>query len=212
MYRRYIKRMLDVILAFVALLIFSPIILLLSLLTKIFMGSVIFKQERTGKDGKIFYIYKFKTMKDLRDQNGDLLPNEMRRSAFGDFIRGTSLDELPELWNVLIGDMSIIGPRPLFASYLPYYRENEKARNSVRGGLIPPEVVSLNTTPTWDDQLKIEADYAVNLSFRGDIKILFCTFIVLFKRLVKKYGSYDRQPLNIERAEEKNFEEKTIYE
>lgn len=207
MYKKIVKRILDVLLSLLALIIFSPFILLIALFVKIFMGSVIFKQERTGKDGKTFYIYKFKTMKDLRDENGELLPNDQRRSKFGDILRSTSLDELPELWNILVGDMSIIGPRPLFKSYLPYYKEEEKARNSVRGGLIPPEMVSLNLTPTWDEQLALEADYAANLTFFRDIRIFLCTFVVIFKRIFKHYGNYDRKPLDVERSEIKTMQE-----
>ena len=201
MYKLFFKRFLDVLLAAIGLLVLSPIILILAILTKIFLGSVIFKQERTGKGGKIFYIYKFKTMKDLRDENGVLLPNELRRSKFGGFLRSTSLDELPELWNIFVGDMSIIGPRPLHASYMPYYKDEEKSRNTVRGGIIPPEVLIDNLTPTWDEQLHAEADYASRVSLWLDIKVLFCVFRTLFRRLKNSYGEYNRPALDVERAE-----------
>lgn len=201
MYRRFVKRGFDVLLSAIALIILSPIILIIAILVRVFMGApVIFKQERAGKDNKRFYIYKFKTMRDIRDENGDLLPDEQRKCRFGEILRSTSLDELPELWNIFVGDMSIIGPRPLYMSYIPYYKESERARNTVRGGLVPPEVLSYDLTPTWDSQLKSEAEYAENITFLTDLKIFFATFVVLFKRMRYNYGEYVREPLDKERA------------
>lgn len=200
-YSRYIKRGFDILLSGLALIILSPIIGIISLLVLTFMGRpIIFKQERTGKNNKTFYIYKFKTMKDLVDKNGQPLPDIMRRCKFGDLLRSTSLDELPELWNIFVGDMSIIGPRPLYVSYLDYYTEEESERNKVRGGIIPPEVMLPNITPTWDEQLKIEAEYAKNVSFLMDVKVFFGVFANLYRRMTQNYGEYMRDPLHIERA------------
>lgn len=202
MYKAFAKRLFDVILSGLAIAVLSPIYLVVALLVLIFMGRpIIFKQERTSKDEKRFYIYKFKTMKDLRDVNGKLLPETERKCRFGDILRSTSLDELPELWNIFTGDMSIIGPRPLLVSYLPYYKENEKERNLVRGGLIPPEVLNLTLTPTWDEQLKIESEYARKVSFMLDFKIFLSVFGILYKRVTEDYGEYVRKSLNVERAE-----------
>lgn len=185
-----------------ALLVLLPIFGIVALLVLIYMGKpIFFKQQRTGMNDKLFYIYKFKTMKDTRDEKGNLLPDEERKCRFGEILRSTSLDELPELWNIFTGDMSIIGPRPLLVSYLPYYKENEKERNLVRGGLIPPEVLNLTLTPTWDEQLKIESEYARKVSFILDFKIFFSVFGILYKRVTEDYGEYVRKALNVERAE-----------
>ena len=210
MYKRFLKRFFDILLSGLALIILSPLLLIIAILVKIFMGSpIIFKQARTTKNGKIFYIKKFRTMKDTRDENGNLLSEEERKCKFGNFLRGTSLDELPELWNIFVGDMSIIGPRPLHAEYLPYYRDGERDRNKVRGGLVPPEVLSKNLTPSWDEQLEAEGRYARELNFMLDLKIFFFTFIILFKRMKEDYGEYIRPSLNEERAEEINRTEET---
>ena len=139
-------------------------------------------------------------MKDLRDVNGKLLPETERKCRFGDILRSTSLDELPELWNIFMGDMSIIGPRPLHPSYLEYYKENEKDRNKVRGGLVPPEVMLSNIEPSWDEQLGIEGEYARNLSFTMDLKVFFGVFANLYRRVTTSYGEYIRESLDIERA------------
>ena len=200
MYKRFFKRFFDIMLSGLALIILSPVLLLIAILVKIFMGSpIIFKQARTTKDGKIFYIKKFRTMKDAYDKDGKPLPEEERKCKFGNLLRGTSLDELPELWNIFVGEMSIIGPRPLHADYMPYYKDGEKDRNTVRGGLIPPEVLTKNLTPSWDEQLEIEGKYARELSFMLDLKIFFYTFVVLFKRMKYDYGEYIRPALNEER-------------
>ncbi len=202
MYKRFFKRFLDVILSSLALIILSPVFLIISLLVLIFMGHpVIFKQKREGRNNNSFYIMKFRTMTDKRDENGELLPDEERRSRFGNFLRSTSLDELPELINILKGEMSFIGPRPLFDYYYPYYTEREALRMTVRGGLVPPEVLSGNITPTWDEQLEAEASYAENLTFITDVKVIFATFVILYKRVRYKYGDYARLPLSVERKE-----------
>jgi len=199
-YQRFGKRAFDVILSGLALVVLSPVLLVIALLVRVFMGApILFKQERTGKDEKPFYILKFKTMTDARDADGNLLPDEQRKCLFGNLLRSSSLDELPELWNIFVGNMSIIGPRPLFVSYLPYYTETERDRGLVRGGLVPPEVLSLNLTPSWDEQLKAEAEYARNLTFLLDLKIFFATFVVLYKRVRYGYGEYTRDTLIAER-------------
>lgn len=208
MYKRFVKRGFDIFLSGIALMILSPIMLLIALMVRLFLGApVLFKQERTGKDDKRFYILKFKTMTDKRDENGNLLPDEQRKTLFGNLLRSSSLDELPELINIFKGDMSIIGPRPLFSSYLPYYTEKEKDRNLVRGGLVPPEVLSLNLTPSWDEQLQAEAEYAQNVTFLLDAKIFFATFVVLYKRVRYGYGEYTRDTLINER---KNIREDVV--
>lgn len=206
MYKRYIKRLLDIIISLVLIVILSPMFLIISFLVLVFMGRpVIFRQKRAGMHNKIFYIFKFRTMTDKKDSQGNLLPENERRTAFGNFLRSTSLDELPELWNILKGEMSFIGPRPLFDFYYPYYTEKEAHRMDVRGGLIPPEVLSLDITPSWDSQLESEAEYAENLTFMTDIKVIFATFVVLFKRMRYNYGDYVRLPLSEERAEKEKI-------
>ena len=202
MYKNYIKRLLDIILSLMALVALSPILLIISVFVRINLGSpIFFKQERVGKDEKIFTMLKFRTMSDKRDEDGNLLPDEFRQTKLGDFLRSTSLDELPELINILKGDISIVGPRPLLVSYLPYYTQEERLRHSVRGGLTVPEVVYGNVTPTWDEQFSYEVDYAKNVSFTLDVKIIWKTLLILFKRVQTDYGSEVRNPLNVERAE-----------
>ena len=202
MYKHFFKRFFDFTLSLFAIIILSPIFLILSILVRIKMGSpILFKQERVGKNEKVFTMYKFRTMTNAKDDNGNLLPNDKRLTKFGKFLRSTSLDELPELFNILKGDMSIIGPRPLLVEYLPYYTEEEKHRHDVRGGLTVPEVLQDNVTPTWEEQFACEVDYAKNVSFWLDIKILFYTVRNLFKRNTSNYGGYERKSLNEERKE-----------
>lgn len=200
MYKNYIKRILDIVLSFIALVLFLPLLLAIAVLVRLFLGSpVIFKQERVGKDERVFTMFKFRTMSDRRDINGKLLPDKDRQTKLGDFLRSTSLDELPELINILRGDISIVGPRPLLVSYLPYYTEEERIRHSVRGGLTVPEVIYGNVTPTWEEQFSYEVDYAKHVSFLLDVKIILNTLRILFKRIKSDYGSEVRQPLNVER-------------
>ena len=200
MYKGFMKRFLDIFLSLLALIVLSPIFLFVSLFVLIFMGSpIFFKQKRAGKNNKPFYILKFRTMTNKKDANGELLSDEQRRSRFGNFLRSTSLDELPELINILKGDMSFIGPRPLYDYYFPYYTEREAKRMNVRGGLVPPDVLTGNITSSWDEQLEAEADYAENLNFLTDVKVIFATFVILYKRVRFKYGDYARLPLSEER-------------
>lgn len=180
MYRKLIKRLLDICISGVALLILSPVLLVLCVLVRTKLGSpILFRQERPGKDEKIFTLCKFRTMTDARDENGELLPDDVRLTKFGKLLRATSLDELPELWNILKGDMSLIGPRPLLVSYLPYYTEEERLRHSVRPGLTGLAQVSGRNYIDWDNRLKKDVEYVKNLSFMMDMKVIFMTIKVV---------------------------------
>jgi len=183
MYRLFVKRLLDIILSGLALILLSPVYLILAILIRIKLGSpIIFHQERPGKDEKIFTLCKFRTMTDERDENGQLLPDNVRLTKFGKILRATSLDELPELWNIFKGDMSIIGPRPLLVSYLPYYTEEEKLRHTVRPGLTGLAQVSGRNFLDWDRRLQKDVEYVKNLSFFMDLKVIFMTIkVVLVK-------------------------------
>ena len=200
MYEKYIKRILDFVLALSALIVISPVLLIIAILVKCNLGSpIIFRQERVGKDERIFTMYKFRTMSDKTDANGELLPDEQRHTNFGDILRSTSLDELPELFNILKGDLAIVGPRPLLVSYLPYYTEEERIRHTVRGGLTQPEVMYGLVTPTWEEQFRFEIEYVKNVSFLTDMRIILATIAIVFKRVETDYGGTVRRPLNEER-------------
>lgn len=181
MYKRYIKRLLDIVISGAALILLSPVIGLLALLVRIKLGSpVIFRQERPGYGTEIFTLKKFRTMTDARDQDGNLLPDAERLTGFGRMLRRTSLDELPELWNIFRGDMSLIGPRPLLVSYLPYYTQREQLRHTVRPGLTGLAQVSGRNFLEWDKRLEKDAQYVENLSFGLDVKIFFTTIKQVF--------------------------------
>lgn len=176
MYRKCFKRILDIILSLLGILLLSWLYLLLWILVRVKLGSpVLFKQQRPGKDEKIFMLYKFRTMTDERDEQGNLLPDSVRLTKFGKFLRAASLDELPELFNILKGDMSLIGPRPLLVSYLPYYSEKEKLRHTVRPGLTGLAQVSGRNFIDWDRRLQKDIEYVEHLSFGMDIKVLWLT-------------------------------------
>lgn len=176
MYKKYIKRCLDFILSLCAIVILSPVLLVLSVLVRVKLGSpVFFHQERPGKGEKIFTLCKFRTMTDKRDAAGNLLPDAERLTKFGKFLRATSLDELPELFNILKGDMSIIGPRPLLVSYLPYYTERERLRHTVRPGLTGLAQVSGRNFLDWDRRFQKDVEYVEHLTFRMDMKVLWMT-------------------------------------
>lgn len=176
MYKNCIKRCLDFLLSLCGIIVLSPILLVLCILVRVKLGSpILFKQERPGKNEKIFTLCKFRTMTDERDENGKLMPDAVRLTKFGKFLRATSLDELPELFNIFKGDMSIIGPRPLLVSYLPYYSEREKLRHSVRPGLTGLAQVSGRNFIDWDRRLQKDVEYVENLSFRMDVKVLWMT-------------------------------------
>lgn len=197
MYRKYIKRFLDIVLSLIAITILLPVYLILIICVRIGMGSpILFSQERIGKDDKVFRLYKFRSMTNAKDENGNLLDETKRLTKFGIALRSTSLDELPELFMILKGDMSFVGPRPLPTYYGPYYLEEERKRHSVRGGLIPPDGLCGETTPDWETQLSYDVYYAENVSFLLDIKVIVATFGILFKRVKNNYGAEDRPHLN----------------
>ena len=176
MYKKCIKRLLDILISGLALVVLSPVLLVVAILVRTKLGSpVIFHQERPGKNEKIFTLCKFRTMTDERDEQGNLLPDSVRLTKFGKFLRATSLDELPELWNIFKGDMSIIGPRPLLVSYLPYYTEKEKLRHSVRPGLTGLAQVSGRNFIDWDRRMAKDVEYVENLTFVMDMKVLVLT-------------------------------------
>ncbi|MBP3604388.1 MAG: sugar transferase [Lachnospiraceae bacterium] len=183
MYQKYIKRFLDIIISAVALVLLSPVLLIVAVLVRVKLGSpVIFHQQRPGYEEKIFGLCKFRTMTEEKDAEGNLLPDADRLTSFGNFLRKTSLDELPELWNILKGDMSLIGPRPLLIKYLPYYTEKEKLRHTVRPGLTGLAQVNGRNFISWDNRLAKDVEYVENLSFLLDVKILFKTVAVVFKK------------------------------
>ena len=182
-YERCIKRTLDFILAALALVILSPVMLVVWCLVKIKLGSpAIFKQERPGKDGKIFKLYKFRTMTDERDENGELLTDEIRLTKFGKRLRSTSLDELPELWNIIKGDMSIVGPRPLLVRYLPLYNERQARRHEVRPGFTGLAQVKGRNSISWEEKFEWDVQYVDNITFWVDVKIVLNTVKVVLKR------------------------------
>lgn len=176
MYKNCIKRGLDFLLSLCGVIVLSPVLLVLCVLVRVKLGSpVLFRQERPGKNEKIFTLCKFRTMTDEKDADGNLLPDAVRLTKFGKFLRATSLDELPELFNILKGDMSIIGPRPLLVSYLPYYTEREKLRHTVRPGLTGLAQVSGRNFLDWDRRLEKDVEYVERLSFGMDLKVLWMT-------------------------------------
>ena len=193
MYSKYIKRILDIGCSLFGIIVCIPFFAILAVIIRINLGKpILFKQYRVSKKNKIFKMYKFRTMKDIRDELGNLLPNESRFTKLGSILRSSSIDELPELLNILKGDISLVGPRPLIVEYLPLYTQYEMQRLNVRGGLIPPEVLYGNITPTWEQQFEYEVFYAKNVSFLLDIKIILATFIGIFKRNTINYGNYSR--------------------
>lgn len=180
---KYIKRILDIILSLLAIIILSPLLAVTAVLVKTKLGSpVLFKQERPGKDEKIFTLIKFRTMTDERDENGELLPDEVRLTKFGKFLRSTSIDELPELFNILKGDMSVIGPRPLLVEYIPRYNEHQHRRHEVRPGLSGWAQVNGRNTVSWEDKFDMDVHYVDNYSFSMDVKILFMTVLNVLKK------------------------------
>jgi len=176
MYKNCIKRLLDIFLSLIGIILLCWLYLILFILVRVKLGSpVLFKQQRPGKNEKIFTLYKFRTMTDARDEKGDLLPDSVRLTRFGKLLRATSLDELPELFNILKGDMSLIGPRPLLVSYLPYYSEREKLRHTVRPGLTGLAQVSGRNFIDWDHRLQKDVEYVEHLTFGMDLKVLWLT-------------------------------------
>ena len=180
-YRNYLKRPMDVILSLVAIIMFLPLILIIAILVRTKLGNpVIFKQKRPGLNEKIFTLYKFRTMMDERDENGELLPDKIRLTRFGKLLRSTSLDELPELFNILKGDMSFVGPRPLLVQYLPLYNEQQKRRHEVRPGLTGLAQISGRNAISWEERFNLDIAYVDGISFSLDLKILFKTIKKVF--------------------------------
>jgi undecaprenyl phosphate N,N'-diacetylbacillosamine 1-phosphate transferase len=182
-YRKYIKRPMDFILSLIAIIVLAPVLLIISIMVRVKLGSpVLFKQKRPGLNEKIFTLYKFRTMTDERDDNGELLPNHIRLTKFGRILRATSLDELPELFNILRGDMSIVGPRPLLLEYLPLYNEKQKSRHSVRPGLTGLAQVNGRNTISWEEKFDYDIEYIENISFLLDIRLIAKTLLKVFMR------------------------------
>lgn len=182
-YERYTKRILDFTLSLLALIVLSPVFLVVAILVHIKLGSpVLFRQARPGKDEKIFSLYKFRTMTDARGKNGELLPDEVRLTHFGRVLRSTSLDELPELVNILKGDMSIVGPRPLLVKYLPLYNAEQKHRHDVRPGLTGWAQANGRNAISWEEKFALDVWYVQNISFWVDVKVIFLTLKEVFCR------------------------------
>ncbi|MEH6889058.1 sugar transferase [Bacillus sp. JJ864] len=184
-YKRFVKRPMDFILSLIAIIILSPVFVIVAIFVRVKLGGpVLFKQKRPGLNDKVFMMYKFRTMTDERDENGELLPDSVRLTKFGRFLRATSLDELPELFNILKGDMSIIGPRPLLVQYLPLYNEHQKRRHEVRPGLSGLAQVSGRNAISWEDKFNLDVEYIDNVSFIEDWKIILLTI----KRVLVREG------------------------
>lgn len=183
MYRKYFKRLFDVIFSVIAIILLIPIYIIVGILVKINLGSpIIFKQTRVGKDEKTFNIYKFRSMTNEKNKNGELLSNEERLNKFGIILRSTSLDEIPELFNILKGEMSIVGPRPLLVKYLDYYNERERKRHSVSPGLTGLAQINGRNAIGWEERFKYDIEYSENVTFINDLKILFLTIKKVFFR------------------------------
>lgn len=183
MYRKYVKRLMDLFLSICALIVLSPVLLIVAVLVRVKLGSpVIFKQKRPGLNEKIFTLYKFRTMTDERDENKELLPDEVRLTGFGKFLRSTSFDELPELWNIVLGDMSIVGPRPLLVKYLPFYNLEEKRRHEVRPGLTGLAQISGRNELSWEERFKFDIQYIDTISLKNDFLIVFNTIMKVVNR------------------------------
>lgn len=183
MYKNFFKRLLDIILSLGALIVLSPVFLTVYFLVKLKLGSpVLFVQERPGKDERIFRMYKFRSMTEARDNKGNHLGDEVRLTKFGKILRSTSLDELPELWNILIGDMSIVGPRPLLVQYLPLYNDEQRQRHHVRPGLTGLAQVMGRNSLSWEEKFDLDIKYVKDISFLSDAKIIYMTILAVFKR------------------------------
>ena len=182
-YARYVKRLIDIFISFVVLVLFWWVYAIIALIVAINLGTpVLFTQDRPGKNGKIFKLYKFRSMSNAKDENGNLLPDKDRLNRFGRLLRSTSLDELPELFNILKGDMSLIGPRPLLVKYLEHYNEYENRRHEVRPGLTGLAQVSGRNAATWKERFHKDVEYVDNISFALDVKIFFLTIKKVFVR------------------------------
>lgn len=195
LYKNFFKRLIDILVSSSALILLSPIFLVLIIIIRIKLGSpVFFSQKRPGKNGKIFKMYKFRSMTGERDQNGNLLPDNERLPEFGQKLRATSLDELPELWNILKGDMSLIGPRPLLPSYLPLYNAFQKRRHEVKPGLTGWAQVNGRNNLDWPERFKLDVEYVDNMSLMVDIKIIIQTI----EKVLKKDGISSEKSVTME--------------
>lgn len=182
-YELFFKRFFDFILSLFAIVVLSPVLAITALLVRIKLGSpVLFSQERPGRNEKIFKLFKFRSMTNKTDENGNLLPDAERLTKFGKILRSTSLDELPELVSILKGDMAIVGPRPLLVKYLPYYREEERERHAIRPGLTGLAQINGRNNIMWDERIALDVQYAKNITFFGDLKIILKTLIKVIKR------------------------------
>lgn len=183
LYEKFMKRLLDCFLASLSLVLFFPILMFIAVLVKLELGSpVLFKQPRPGKDEKIFYLYKFRSMSNAKDATGKLLSDDERLTKFGRILRSTSLDELPELFNIIRGDMALVGPRPLLVEYLPYYSKNEHQRHRVRPGLTGLAQINGRNATTWEEKFDWDLKYVNKITFWGDLKILIATIGKVFKQ------------------------------
>ena len=198
LYRRYFKRPMDFILSFIAIIVLSPVLLIVAVLVRTKLGSpIIFKQKRPGLNEKIFTLYKFRTMTDERDKFGELLSDEIRLTKFGKFLRSSSLDELPELFNIIKGDMSIVGPRPLLVQYLLLYNEHQKRRHTVRPGLTGLAQINGRNAISWEEKFNLDVDYVDKVSLLGDCKIMFLTVQKVFRREgISQEGEATMEPFN----------------
>ena len=202
MYKCFIKRLLDIILSGLGMIILMPVYFGVTLYVLLFMGfPILYCQERIGKGEKPFKLYKFRSMTNKKNKDGNLLPESERLTKAGILLRNSSLDELPELWSIFIGKMSIVGPRPMPTYYASYFKDNERKRHTVRGGLIPPDSLSGKVVTTYEEQFEYECYYADNISLSLDIKVILKTFRILFKRVEDDYGTCERPHLNVERKD-----------
>ena len=202
MYRHFLKRLTDIVLSGIAMIVLLPVYLVIAIYVACTMGvPVLFGQERIGKGEKPFKLYKFRSMTNKKDKDGNLLPESERLTKAGILLRNSSLDELPELWAIFIGKMSFVGPRPMPTYYGPYFLPEERKRHTVRGGLIPPDSLSGKAVTTYEEQFKYECDYADNVSLWLDIKVILYTFKILFLRVEEDYGTCERPHLNIARKD-----------
>ena len=195
-YEKYFKRPFDLLCGFAALTVFCWLYIILAIMIRIKLGSpILFTQERPGKDEKIIKLYKLRTMTDEKDENGKLLPDEMRLTRFGKMLRATSLDEIPEVFNIIKGDMSVVGPRPLLVKYLPLYSEEQKHRHDVRPGLSGHAQVNGRNSVSWEEKFKLDVEYVYNITFLGDLKIIFCT---VGKAFIKREGISSQTSVTME--------------
>lgn len=209
LYERYFKRLFDFAAALIALIVFFIPMCIIGLLVRINLGTpVLFAQQRPGLAERIFKLYKFRSMTDAHDEEGNLLPDSVRLTPFGRVLRSTSLDELPELINILKGDMAIVGPRPLSVKYLPYYSNEERKRHDIRPGLTGLAQINGRNSISWEEKFKYDLDYASKITFIGDMRIIFKTIMVVFKH--KDIGQAEKAPvsLHILRGESKHHDNK----